>query len=176
MRILRQKEFGLFSRHNKDLADWLCKNLNTTRPDKGNYEIELPEDLLRYFTICNKFSVKDKIYTSYDTQRGTSVNLCGKENILKQLRTGKEPTSIRHAEEERAVIAITGGSEYFTISWFVNSTDRVFKVTHETAPLALISRGVNRLFGKKNFEIKYETDSLQDAFKWIDSYVITIAY
>jgi len=171
MIILRQKEFSVSTfGKNEQFRNDLYK-LSSVKPVEN--KDGLPADILRLFSVERKHGVKNNVH--YDTKNGTMVWICGEEKILNQLSSGKTPMGIRKTNETRVVLAYTTGTEYFAIGWYVDDEGGyIYKVSKETAPSALITRGMNRLFGQKNFKIHYETDSLQDAFLWIDNNVITI--
>jgi len=147
---------------NEDLRNDLL-NLNSIKPVQS--KDNLPLDILRLFNIERKYSAKLN-HISYWTKNNVQSWLYSEENILDQINFGKTPFSIKKIDEDRIILAYTAGTEYFAIGWY--RYDNSYKVSKETAPHALITRSVKSLFGRKNFEVYYKTNSLQDAFKWVD--------
>jgi hypothetical protein len=148
---------------NEDFRNDLL-NLNSIKPIQS--KDNLPEDILRLFNVERKYDAKLN-HISYWTKKGVQAWVYSEEKILDQINSGKTPMGRKRIDEDRVILAYTTGTEYFAIGWYMD--DYCYKVSKETAPHALITRSVKNLFGRKNFEVYYKTNFLQDAFKWIDN-------
>ena len=139
-------------------------NLSLVIPTQNKYD--LPKDILRLFDIERRYEAKlDRI--SFWTKRGVQTWVYSEKKVLDQFNSKKTPVGRKRTKEDRIILAYTAGTEYFAISWYID--DNKYKVSKEVIPCALLTKSTNRLFGKKNFNIFYETNSLQDAFRWVDS-------
>lgn len=174
---LKQFSFWQTMKGNPKLREELLKY----KTRKINPEVKLGklnpkqhEELFKYlsFVADNVSGFSDAISIKLG-KHGLLFCVYGLKTLEKQITSGKYPMGIQKPKDDRIILMVNSESSSGNVQIAYSPSTKEFIVYQASMKYALISRGVNSIFGEKGFQEHIRTKDLSQALRSLDNFSIT---